>query len=187
MVLAVTVKAGRLARLDHSVAAWAQSLRSQPLDQLAAAASFFGSSPWTACCVAALSVWWLRRGARPRWRAFLAGGALGLVLQVVLRFAAAQWRPDTEAAPASADLFMRYELAGFTSGHAFRASYLYGWGIPELWRRGTAASRAAAIGCAVLILMVCATRVYLNRHWLSDVTGGFLLAMAMRGIMVGRK
>jgi membrane-associated phospholipid phosphatase len=34
----------------------------------------------------------------------------------------------------------------------------------------------AAAGCAALILLVGATRVYLDRHWMTDVVGAWMLA-----------
>lgn len=161
-----------------------QAQHSPWLDELAKALTFFGSTLWTVAVVAAMAAWWMRRGQRPQCLAFLRGGLMGLLIQMALRVFVAQWRPDSGVVSPPTDWIMRYELAGFTSGHAFRAAYLYGWWFQALRLRHSAWAWMGAAGCAALILVVCATRVYLNRHWLTDVAGGVLVAMAMRAMVM---
>lgn len=64
---------------------------------------------------------------------------------------------------------------GFPSGHVLASVVFFGgivyivWGlsIPRLARW------AATAGCALAVLGVAYSRVYLNAHWLTDVLGGF--------------
>jgi undecaprenyl-diphosphatase len=107
---------------------------------------------------------------------FLGAGAAALLLQVGLRYAVAHWRPDAVAPAAGADWVMRYELAGFTSGHALRSAYLFGWWADALRRWGGPAAGVGALGCLAAAAAVGCTRVYLNRHWLTDVVGAWLIA-----------
>ncbi len=44
---------------------------------------------------------------------------------------------------------------------------------------GSAARRLVHAGAAVLVLVVCATRVVLGVHWASDVLGGMLLSATL--------
>jgi membrane-associated phospholipid phosphatase len=74
----------------------------------------------------------------------------------------------------------------FPSGHATQSMSFYGmlavvliiWYAP---RRG----RLFAIGAALIILVVGASRLYLGVHWLTDVLGGYALGLAwLAGVMV---
>jgi undecaprenyl-diphosphatase len=43
----------------------------------------------------------------------------------------------------------------------------------------------AQIACAMCILVVCISRLYLNVHWLSDVVGGVLLSVGVALVLYG--
>jgi undecaprenyl-diphosphatase len=120
--------------------------------------------------------WWVARGQRGVARAFVTVAIFGFLVQSLLRFLIEQWRPDAGALPAAMDLRTRYELAGFTSGHAFRAAFLYGWWSEVLPRGRTGRSALGALACALLIAEVGWARIYFQRHWCSDVLGGWLVA-----------
>ena len=172
--LALAVNGRWLAGIDHQMAAWMESLRSPELDAAAAALTFFGSTPWTLLVAGIMAGWWMMHQRTAPLMTFLGAWALGLVLQMALRLWVAQWRPDV-VMPASPGFLARYSLAGFTSGHAFRSAFLYGWwarSLPQQRRWAT----AAAWGCGLLMLLVGATRIYLRRHWLTDVVGAWGLA-----------
>jgi len=65
----------------------------------------------------------------------------------------------------------------FPSGHAAQAVLLYGALVVLVWRHTVSrAWRAAAVSAAVLVVgAVCASRLVLQAHWLSDVIGGVLV------------
>lgn len=175
--LAVAVKAGWLLGLDRHAASWMEAIRGPWLDQAAAAVTFFGSSPWTLAIGGGMAAWWCAHQRSHQACIFIGAWGVGLALQTILRLWVGQWRPDTMLPP-SPDLLARYELAGFTSGHAFRSALLYGWWIQALRSRRTRWTAAAAVGCALLIALVGASRLYLRRHWLTDVVGAWGVAAA---------
>ncbi len=183
--LAVLVRCGVLAAMDRSLLDWLQVVRSPPLDQTARAVTSFGSTVWTAAVIVAMGLWWAARRRASTLGAFLGAVLLGVLVQAALRISVEQWRPDTLAVPASMDLMARFGLAGFPSGHAFRSAFLYGWwGQWLLGRRGGWAV-VGAIGCGLLILLVGASRVYLGRHWPTDVLGAWLVAVVVLSIAKG--
>lgn len=173
MLLAVGVKIGVAAQVDRQVAAWVLAHQHPAAVYTARLLTFFGSVPWVLGLMAVLSGLWIAAGNRRSAALLWSAWALGALAQVVLRVTVAQWRPDTDQALQSLSLWQRYDLAGFPSGHAFRAVLLYGW-LSRTWLRQGRAIPAA--GVTLLALTVCATRVYLGRHWISDVSGGLCLA-----------
>ena len=176
-VLALIVKMRWLAALDIAVADWAQGVRTPGKDAAARASTFFGSSTWALAAGVVMTGWWARA---KRWRtigAFWVSWGIGLALQSVLRCWVAQWRPDVYL-PASLHWVVdRLFNTGFPSGHAFRSTFIFGWWIDALQRHPAHGARAALAACAVLIVLVGATRVYLHRYWMSDVVGGWVVAM----------
>lgn len=176
-VLALAVKSGHLASIDRSIAQAIGSIRSPGLDRAARTITFFGSSSCAVALLAATGLWSAKRHQGRPFASFLIAGCCGLGLQMLLRFWVAQWRPDSAAAQDPGDWAARYDLSGFTSGHGLRSALLYGWwGRTLLWM-GTRRGALAASGCVLLILSVGLTRVYLGRHWPSDVLGAWLLAL----------
>jgi len=175
-LLAVAVKSGALVAVDRRIGMWVAGLRTPGADAAARALTFFGSSPWTLAACAVMGGWWVAKGRHDTLLVFLGAGAVGLALQALLRLWVGQWRPEVAAVPASLDLATRYDLAGFTSGHGFRSAFLYGWWGCGLWQRRTWWATAVAVALGLLIIAVGATRIYLGRHWASDVVGAWLLA-----------
>ena len=184
-VLAAVVKLQLAHPVDEAVTAWLQTWRAPELDTLTRVVTFFGSSPFTLAVMAAMSLgWWRSRQrtlVRVLWRALM----LGVLVEVALRFVVGQWRPDTTSLPHAADLMGRFELAGFPSGHAFRSALLGGWWCDALQRRRHALGLPMAVGLGLAVGCVGLTRIYLLRHWMTDVIGAwmvavFTLAMAQR-------
>ena len=175
-LLAIAVKQGFFVAVDRQVAQGLANIRQPHLDAAVRIVTWFGSGPWTLLVVAGMGAWWLARGRRRTWRIFVGTGLSALALQIVLRLWVGQWRPDALGVPSQLDLLTRHELAGFPSGHAFRAAFLYGWWSDALIHRRTRWASAAAVGCAALTVVVGFTRVYLGRHWFSDVVGGWVVA-----------
>jgi len=175
-ILAAAVKRHALAGLDQAAAQWMTAGHTPALEAAANGLTFFGSSPWTLLVMAAMSVRWWRRRAYPMLVIFWGPWLLGLLLQIALRFWVAQWRPDAGPLPVSMDPVTRFRLSGFTSGHAFRSAFLYGWWSDGFFELGTPWTRAAAVGCGLAVLLIGATRLYLGRHWFTDVLGAWCVA-----------
>ncbi|MBI3323574.1 MAG: phosphatase PAP2 family protein, partial [Candidatus Omnitrophica bacterium] len=154
---------------------WVNVFRSPWLDGPMRTLTWFGGSTWTLLGVSGLSALAWRRGGwaavRMLWLAFL----LGAALEVILRLSVAQWRPDTAALPPAMGAVTRFELAGFPSGHAFRSAFVFGWLAVEAGGRPRAGWWRAL--CLVMTALVGFTRVYLNRHWATDVAGAWLVVL----------
>ena len=115
----------------------------------------------------------------------VAAFALGLAVTVALRLLIPHWRPDVLVVPSPMGWATRLDLSGFPSGHAYRSAFLFGWLSQELGaKRG---GRWGQVTCLGIIGMVGFTRVVLNRHWASDVVGGWLLASCMLVIALAWK
>jgi undecaprenyl-diphosphatase len=73
--------------------------------------------------------------------------------------------------------------SSFPSGHAMSATVCYGtvaYLVSRLQRHR--ASRVVTLtGAVVLILLICATRLYLGVHYPSDVVGGIVVGLAWSG------
>ena len=175
-LLASQVAQGRLRAFDQDLAQTVAPWRSSAWDMPVRAAAFFGSSAWTVLALVALAALAWRQGRRPAAWILVGACAFGLGLEIVLRLWVAQWRPDTLVVPAES-LIERFHAAGFPSGHAFRSTFLLGWIITELQARRDWWIRAAQAGCVAIIIMVGISRLYLSRHWASDVLGGWLVAL----------
>ncbi len=193
-LLSYQVAQGHLKLLDQSVAQWVRAWQSPALDGPMHALTLFGSSVWAGVALAVLMSLAWRRGRRPE--VLMLGGALllGVLIESALRLFVPQWRPDTTVVPPGLGLLGRVHLTGFPSGHAFCSAVLFGWLGRELaaWR-----SRLAGIGqglCVAMIGLVGVSRLYLNRHWATDVLGGWLVALlvfsvaaAWQQVMLGRE
>jgi len=173
-LLALLVKHHVLVQVDFAMASWISGTRSSQLGDVAHVAAVLGDASWVVAVLAVMSVWsWRRPGwAGILWLAF----GLGFLIQIGLRLWVAQWRPDTLAVPEGMSYPERFALAGFTSGHAFRATFLFGWWAEWFGQRRHILGRWL---CLFAIALVGWTRLYLDRHWASDVIGGWVLAAAM--------
>jgi len=176
IVVTVLVTLRYFTGIDEAAARWMAAVRTPTLDAIARLITFFGSAPWCMSVMGAVSVWWWRkrryRGVEMFWCVWL----VGIVIEIVLRFIVPHWRPDAGVLPVTMDPITRFQLSGFTSGHAFRSAFLYGWGTEVLFRRGTRAAQLCALGLGGMVLLVGVTRIYLHRHWFSDVLGAWIVA-----------
>jgi membrane protein DedA with SNARE-associated domain/membrane-associated phospholipid phosphatase len=151
------------------VAEW---MRTGALTSVAKVITFLGSGGFTwalALVCAALLAW------RRRWvelSVLLAGMAITQVGIVELKDAVDRPRPPEPLASSSG--------SGFPSGHAAH-SVIYLWlAITIVLRLRPGMARGAAVVTTGLVLtaLVGLSRVYLNVHYLSDVSGGWALGAA---------
>jgi membrane-associated phospholipid phosphatase len=106
---------------------------------------------------------------RWRWGAYLiVTCGIGGLLNLQLKGYFARARPDLAEALRDAHGY------SFPSGHAMGSTIVFGafaylaFRILTNWR-----PRAAALAfCATMILAICASRIYLGVHWISDVAAG---------------
>ena len=176
-MLSLLAAQGALKGADQRVAAWVLPLRSPSLEGPMQALAWFGGSTWTALALLGFSALAWRRRGKAGALVLAAAFAVGALLQVLLRLWVSQWRPDVGVIPVSLDPLTHVHLAGFPSGHAYRSAFIFGWIAREV--AGTRWTRLLTWGCAGMIGAVGITRLALNRHWTSDVLGGWLVALTV--------
>lgn len=175
--LALQVGRGRFRSVDQHIIAWMDGWHSPTLDILMPAVSFFGSSMWAIAAIAGLAAWLTRQ------RALIAASFVtGFAFEIILRLIIPHWRPDV-AVPPSMDLFTKFHLTGFPSGHAFRSAFLCGWFAKAAQQQEWSLARLATAICMIVIGLIGVSRVYLHRHWPSDVLGSWLLALMVFAIV----
>ncbi|MGW2564086.1 phosphatase PAP2 family protein [Streptomyces sp. NPDC001514] len=132
--------------------------------------------PWTMrLLIAAVVVLllWQRAVLLALWVA--AASALGTALQQGLKSAVDRERPYWQNPVDAA------QYAAFPSGHAMTAMVTCGLLLWLLGRYGVGPRTwwAAVLVCAVSVLGVGFTRIYLGVHWLTDVVAGWLLGICV--------
>jgi len=153
---------GPLEGLDHAVAGWVQAHRRPVLETPMWAASYYARPVVVAGGLLVVLAVDLATGGGWATLRLAAVGLAGVNLSVeVLKRAVHRQRPDGEHNPRN---------ASFPSSHAANAFVLASV-LSLRWRR------AAPLFFA-LALWVAFSRMYLNRHFLSDVVAGALLGMA---------
>jgi membrane-associated phospholipid phosphatase len=166
-VLALLAAEHVLIALDYGTRTWVAVLRYEflnlPMRVLTSLGDGVGLVPLVA--VGFLLLW---RVSRP-WAValpFLMAGAGAL--QYVAKWAANRQRPDDTP-------------WGFPSGHVLSLVVFFGlivWLIATASRRRRVWRIVAASVCALAVASVAFSRLYLDKHWLSDVAGGLMVGMA---------
>jgi membrane-associated phospholipid phosphatase len=166
-LLALLAAHQALSGLDVEARTWVALLRYEflnlPMRVLTGLGDSAGLVPLIALGVAIL--WRVSR----RWAIALPFLMLGAgVLQYVMKWAANLPRPDQ--AP-----------WGFPSGHVLSLAVFFGlvvWLVATSSRRRRRWRIAAAAVSAAAVAAVAFSRLYLDKHWLSDLAGGLMAGMA---------
>lgn len=161
---------------DGPVLEFFAELRSGGLTRFMRAATVVGGGLATVVLLVAGGIVSFLVTRQPRWPIFFAGVIIGShQIYALLKIAVGRPRPTSTAL---------YEVASkaFPSGHAAAVAACFGaLGYFALHR----SSRPWAILlpglCAIVILLVGVTRVYLGVHWPTDVLGGWALGGAWVG------
>ena len=127
------------------------------------------------------------------------GGFLGLVLLIVLGVVVLLWRrqhrwaialPALMAGAGALQAITKWTIGrarpdespwGFPSGHVLSLVVFFGLMV---WLVVTASGRRrrwrllASVLCVVTVAIVAFSRLYLDRHWLSDLAGGLTIGLA---------
>jgi membrane-associated phospholipid phosphatase len=166
-VLALLATHQVLVNLDYGIRTWVAVLRYEflnlPMRVLTALGDSIGLIP-----LIALGMFLLWRVSR-RWAIalpFLMAGAGAL--QYVTKWAAGRPRPND--AP-----------WGFPSGHVLSLVVFFGlmiWLVATASRRRRLWRIVAAAVCTAAVAAVAFSRLYLDKHWLSDLGGGLMAGMA---------
>jgi membrane-associated phospholipid phosphatase len=161
---------GAFTRLDARVANWNAAHMPTAAEWAARPFSWVGGVIGTTLIVALAAILLLR--AARRWEAAILVAAT-LVAQAAThgpKYAFARERPQAGSAVPLPDSY------SFPSGHALTAVVVLGLlaaAAPLRYRL------AASVAAATLALAIGASRIVLNVHWVSDVSAGFLLGLAV--------
>lgn len=168
-----------LVRLDLRVSAAAEDAVQGSPGLLVAARvlTYLGDPVLVTLATAVVAVVLLRRG-RTRPAVFLVVGRAGsLLLSQVTKTAVGRSRPSFEDPVASAF------GASFPSGHALGGTVFWTTLALVLLPLLPRSRRRLLLPAALLVaLVVCATRVLLGVHYLSDVTAGLVLGLAWTSV-----
>ena len=154
-------------------------LRNGALNRFMTSATYLGGGVILAfvMTVTAILSFLLTRSAR--WPLFFAAALLGIQGMVrVLKTLVGRVRPDL--APLG-----EIDTPAFPSGHAAASAACYGAiayfllsHVPRRW------ALLGSLVCALVVMLVGITRVYMSVHWPSDVVGGWVLGGAWTVVVV---
>ena len=179
-VLAAAVITDRVSAFDALLIGWIQEWNPQWLTEIAIRLTDLGTF-WASAVIGLIVTSLL--AVSNRWREVLLflvvvlGSQIGnLILKNLFR----RVRPD--------DLRI-IEVTGysFPSGHSMAAMSLYGMLAWILWRHlpHAAGKLSALAGCAVLVLGIGWSRIYLGVHYPSDIIGGYAASLAWLTLLLG--
>lgn len=166
--------------LDMQVAHWFHAHAFEPLTSFMLAVSLVHTGYGMVLLVAALGWYFWRVRARYWLLALLVSVPSGALLNVALKYYFQRARPAFDEPLVS---LMTYS---FPSGHTSAATLFYGLLASYLviarphWhvRLGT------AVGCALMVLLVGLSRVYLGAHYVSDVLAAMAESVAWLAVCI---
>jgi membrane-associated phospholipid phosphatase len=170
---AVLTIAGALAPLDRSATAHLYGFRSGWLVPVMVALTLLGEDPPLDVFAVAVAVWAYRSGNRLSAFAMICVALAARIVGVAMKELVRRPRPLLHLPPHPLTALHGY---GYPSGHAVLSMAILGFGAGLLLKllAGRIGGRLAVTVCAVLIIGIGWSRVYLGFHWLNDVVGGYL-------------
>jgi membrane-associated phospholipid phosphatase len=168
VALAVLAAHQQFFAIDYGTRTWIVMLRKEapylPMAVVTELGGFLGVVALIA--VAMLLLWW--RGQR-RWALAMPPLMAGAgALQAFAKWSSGRTRPDESP-------------WGFPSGHVLSLVVFFGlmvWLVATASRRRRRWRIAASAACALTVALVAFSRLYLERHWLSDLAGGLTIGLA---------
>jgi undecaprenyl-diphosphatase len=171
------VREGSTQQFDVAVLRWLQAHHAPWVTQLMKEVTPLGTGivVITVVGVAAAFLW--HTVHKHSARLLLAATAGGIVLDNVLKFYFDRPRPDLFTWETTA------MSSSFPSGHAMSATVVYGtvgYLLARLQKHVWARAITLTVA-ALLILLICLTRLYLGVHYPSDVLAGIIIGLAWSG------
>lgn len=179
-ILEDVVTGDPLTVLDLRIAVWLHAHATPSLTRIMVFISYLGTSAVTGAIAVVVGFALWRRRYPYRLLALALAVPGGMLLNVLIKYAVHRPRPIFDH-PLEA-----LATYSFPSGHALASTVLYGllaafavWTSKDRrWRM------LAVVIAAVLIALVCFSRIYLGVHYLSDVLGGIAEGVAWLALCV---
>jgi len=136
--------------------------------------SFLGDGWVPVILVLAVSVIW---AIRRKWLEvmFVIATLSSVVLAGVLKVLVGRPRPPRIAMNPS-DLFQSFNQYAYPSGHVLFFVVFFGFVAFLAWKHLADWMRWVTISiCAILIVLIGPSRIYLGEHWVSDVIGSYII------------
>jgi undecaprenyl-diphosphatase len=175
LAVVALVAEGLLLAVDRGVEESVLGVRSRPLDTTMVALTFLGTRWVIGTITLGLVVWSVYTGkARPLTFVIVAAVLLNPLLEFGFKEVVQRVRPDTAQ-------LVTGRGPSFPSGHVLASTGFYGMVPLLVWEtaRSRTAQLGALIGSLAVILIIAASRVYLDVHWTTDVVAGMLLGTAL--------
>jgi undecaprenyl-diphosphatase len=171
------VRAGGTQAVDVAVLRWFERQQSPLLTSAAVELTYLGTGTVVLMIVgvAALFLWHTQH--KHSAILLLAAVAGNILLNGVLKLVYHRPRPDVFAWGTHA------VSSSFPSGHAMSATVCYGtvaYLVARLQKHGWSRT-LTLVGATILIVLICATRLYLGVHYPSDVLAGIVVGLAWAG------
>ena len=170
--MAAAVGTGGFSSMDTWAGSWMRLHATPPITYAMIAISFLGAPSTLTVVTAVICVVLVRKRSYYRLIALttlvLGGNLLNYGLKVLIH----RDRPTFE------DPLLTLPSYSFPSGHAMASTVFYGFVIGCVLKMTLQWHKAATAAGILMIALVCLSRVYLGVHYLSDVLGGILEAVA---------
>lgn len=163
---------GAVSNVDVSIFNLMQEMRNAPADELMITLTMLGDG-WVITAVAAAMIVWLfwhraHRAALAALIAILAGKLFVPILKSGIQ------------RPRPIELYNGSELFSFPSGHATMSALTFGvLAVLVSHAMGRWGRSLVYAICAIMVVAIAYSRVYLGAHWFSDVAGGLLFGTVM--------
>jgi membrane-associated phospholipid phosphatase len=168
VALAVLAAHQQFFAIDYGTSTWIRLLREEapylPMALVTELGGFYGILLLIAVGVAIL-LWRRQRRWAVALPALMAGAG---ALQAIAKWSMGRARPDESP-------------WGFPSGHVLSLVVFFGlmvWLVATASRRRRRWRVLASALCALTVAIVAFSRLYLDRHWLSDLAGGLTIGLA---------
>jgi len=173
---------GPLGRADLRIARWNALHMPSPVERVAEVVTYLGWFPVVGAFALAAAAWLVRRGRARDAAALLAAAAVTSIATRVLKTAFDRPRPHVGSP---------VELPGspaFPSGHTSGSFAVLVLAALLLSERAEPRVRLLAVGAALAAaVVVAATRVMLDAHYLTDVVAGACLGLAVVGLALAAR
>ena len=171
------VSSGGTQAFDDAVLRWLGEHRTKPLDAFMLDITSLGTSSVVAMVVGVAALFlWLNKHKHSAIL-LLVSTAGGVLLNNLLKLGFSRPRPDIIPWATTATFY------SFPSGHAMSATVVYSTVayLAGRLQRTHRARIAVAVVAALVIAIICISRLYLGVHYPSDVAAGIIIGLAWAG------